>query len=178
MCQPLIPYLSQSSSFLVGAGTRPLWLARRTLLVRPPLATPTLLRHHRCWCRVQSLRWRLSRHPAAPGSQPLLVLGRPLRPPRLLGLLLIDANERAGAIAATRSQLLRLPRSHGLRSARASVAISAADGRTQGGRLAWATRRCRQVKLWLRAVRTLTITANSLSHPLRDQDGPRRGTAF
>ena len=58
--QPLIPYLSQS--FLVGAGTRPLWLAWPTLVVPPPLGTPNRIKAPSLLVSrsARSLRWRLS----------------------------------------------------------------------------------------------------------------------
>jgi hypothetical protein len=68
-------------------------LARTALLVRPAMGRPTLLRYHcrrrRPWHhRNRGCPRRCS---TAPGSQSLLVLGRSVRRPRLLGLLLLAA---------------------------------------------------------------------------------------
>jgi hypothetical protein len=77
--------LARSSGLAWTAGVE-----RPTLLVWPPLGAATLLRHdhsRRC-ARHADHRRRGWIRSAATGSQPVLVLGRSLRKPRILGLLL------------------------------------------------------------------------------------------
>src|SRR5262245_32301580 len=64
------------------------------LLVRPPMggATPLRHNHRRCRARYDHHR-RCSRlRPGTASSRPVLVLGRPLRRTRVLGLLLLESD--------------------------------------------------------------------------------------
>jgi hypothetical protein len=132
-----------------GLGWRS--LARSLWLAWPP--TPW---HHRCRCRGRRAHCGggCRRRPAASGSQPLLVLGRPLRPSRLLELLLLDANVRAGAAQRMLFSALE--------GAAFAWGLEARAPRRLGQMMAghrwadwrWARqRRCSQVKLWLLKVR-------------------------
>ena len=62
------------------------------LLVRTPMGGAPVLRHDHRWCRTRyAHHCRCSRvRPSSAGSQPVLVLGRSLWKPRVLGLLRLE----------------------------------------------------------------------------------------
>src|SRR5262249_21712586 len=94
---PVLPGLARRTWMAGGTGVArslawPRGLGWPALLVCPALGSPPLLWHDHCGRRAGDLDHggRHGRRPTSPRSQSLLVLGRSLRPTRLLGLLLLD----------------------------------------------------------------------------------------
>ena len=80
-------------------------LDRQALLVRASVGAATVLRNYHCrrCARHADHRRRSRLRPATAGSEPVLVLGRPVRQPRLLGLLQLVTMRCAGRLSFLRS---------------------------------------------------------------------------
>jgi hypothetical protein len=122
----------------LACGTQLLW---PSLLVRSPLGAAPLLRddHRRCRARNDRHCSRSRSGPTAAGCEFVLVLGRSVSEPRLLGLLLLD-----------RPRIARRP--YGWRLPFPRQESRSRSGRSEGSaaRWGWATRN--EEKLMKRAI--------------------------